>query len=159
MTCFKYFTFCFSKFIPIVLSHFSHVWLFATVWATAHQASLSMGFSRQESWSGLPCPSPGDLPNLGIEPVSLRSPALAGKFLLLAPPGEPDPSQIIPKNRRGRNTSKLILWSQYYYSDGFPGGTVVKNLPAKGLITGLGRFPWVKNGNPLSILAWKILWP
>ena len=42
--------------------------------------SLSMGFSRQEYWSGLPFPSPGDLPNLGMEPVSLRSPALAGGF-------------------------------------------------------------------------------
>ena len=39
-----------------------------------------MGFSRQEYWSGLPCPPPGDLPNLGIEPVSLMSPALAGRF-------------------------------------------------------------------------------
>ena len=54
----------------------SHVRLFATV---AHQAPLSMGFSRQEYWSGLPCPSPGDLPNPGIEP---GSPALqAGSFL------------------------------------------------------------------------------
>ena len=85
----------------------------------------------------------------------LRYPALAGKFLPLAPPGEPDPSQILPKNRRGRNTSKLILWSQYYYSDGFPGGTVVKNLPAKGLIIGLGRFPGVENGNPLQYSCLK----
>ena len=48
-----------------------------TPWAVAHQASLSMGFSRQEYWSRLPFPSPGDLPNLGIEPESLTSPALA----------------------------------------------------------------------------------
>ena len=52
---------------------FSRVWLFATPWTTADQAPLSMGFSRQEYWSGLPFPSPGDLPNPGIEP---RSPAL-----------------------------------------------------------------------------------
>ena len=44
------------------------------------QAPLSMGFSRQESWSGLPCPPSGNLPNLGIEPTSLMSPALAGRF-------------------------------------------------------------------------------
>ena len=50
-----------------VLSHFSHVRLSATPWTVAHQAPLSMGFSRQEDWSGLPCPSPGDLPNPGIE--------------------------------------------------------------------------------------------
>ena len=46
----------------------------------AHQASLSMGFSRQEYWCGLPCPPPGDLPHPGIEPLSLVSPALAGGF-------------------------------------------------------------------------------
>ena len=49
----------------------SHVQLFATPWTVAYQASLSMGFSRQEHWSGLPFPSPGDLPNPGIEPKSL----------------------------------------------------------------------------------------
>ena len=46
----------------------------------AHQAPLSMEFSRQENWSGLPFPSPGDLPNPGIEPAPLASPALAGRF-------------------------------------------------------------------------------
>ena len=51
-----------------------------TLWTVVHQATLSMGFSRQEYWSGLPCPLPGDLLYLGIEPVSLTSPALAGRF-------------------------------------------------------------------------------
>ena len=55
-----------------MLSHFSCVRLFATSWAVAFQVPLSMGFSRQECWSGLPFPSPGDLPDAGIEP---RSPA------------------------------------------------------------------------------------
>ena len=63
-----------------MLYHFSCVRLFVTLWAVAHQASLSMGFSRQEYWRGLPCPSPGDLPKPGIEPASLLSPALAGGF-------------------------------------------------------------------------------
>ena len=63
-----------------VLSRFSHVQLFATPWTVAHQASLSIGFSRQEHWRRLPCPPPGDLPNPGIEPVSLTSPALANGF-------------------------------------------------------------------------------
>ena len=49
----------------------SHVRLFATPWIVARQAPLSMGFSRQEYWSGLPCPPPGDLPNLGIKTASL----------------------------------------------------------------------------------------
>ena len=63
-----------------MLSCFSCVWLFFTPWTVAPQAPPSMGFSRQECWSGLPCPPPGDLPDPGNEPVSLRSPALAGGF-------------------------------------------------------------------------------
>ena len=63
-----------------VLSHFSRAQLFAPIWTTAHQASLSMPFSRQEYWSGLPFPPPGDLPNPGIEPEPFMSPTLAGRF-------------------------------------------------------------------------------
>ena len=63
-----------------VLSHFSRVRLPATLWTVEHQTPLSMGFSRQEYWSGLLCPPPGDLPDPGIEPVSLMCPALAGGF-------------------------------------------------------------------------------
>ena len=63
-----------------VLSHFSHVRLFTTLWTVARQASLSMGFSSREYWSGVPCPPPGNLPDPGIEPRSLVSPALKGKF-------------------------------------------------------------------------------
>ena len=54
----------------LLLSHFSHVLLCATLWAAACQAPLSMGFSRHEYWSELPCPTPGDLPDPGIEPMS-----------------------------------------------------------------------------------------
>ena len=67
-----------EKFLSGVPSHFSCIWLFENLWTTAHQAPLSMGFSRQEYWSRLPCPPPGDLPDPGIEPVSLMSPVLAG---------------------------------------------------------------------------------
>ena len=63
------------------------VQLSATPWTVAHQAPLSMGFSRQDCWSGLPFPSPGNLPDPGIEPTS---PALAGGFLTTVPPGKPD---------------------------------------------------------------------
>ena len=59
---------------------FSCLQLFVTLWAVAHRASLSMGFSRQEYWSGLPCPPLEDLPDPGVEPMSLNSPALAGGF-------------------------------------------------------------------------------
>ena len=61
-------------------SHFSHVHLFATIWAVARQPPLSLGLSRQEYWSWLPCPPPGDLPNPGIEPSSFTFPALGGRF-------------------------------------------------------------------------------
>ena len=64
----------------LCVSTLSPVQLFVTPWTVAHQAPLSMGFSRQESWSGLPCSPPGDLPDPGIEPESLVSPALTGGF-------------------------------------------------------------------------------
>ena len=67
-----------------VLSRFSHVQLFVTLRTVALQAPLSMGFSRQEYWSGFPCPPPGDLPNPGIEPVSLAAPALQADSLPLS---------------------------------------------------------------------------
>ena len=78
--CYLRFPSTWSLSIMRVLSHCSHVWLFATLWTIAHQAPLSMGFSRQEYWSGLSCSPPGDLPNPGIKPASLMSPALAGGF-------------------------------------------------------------------------------
>ena len=61
-----------------MLSRFSYVQLFATLWTAAGQAPLSMVFCEQEYWSGLPCPPSGDLPDPGVEPMSLMSPALAG---------------------------------------------------------------------------------
>ena len=70
----------------------SHVQLFVTLWTVAHQASQSMGLSRQEYWSRLPFPSPRDLPNPGIKPASLVSPALTSGFFTTEPPGKPIPS-------------------------------------------------------------------
>ena len=58
-------------------------------WTVAHQALLSMGFSRQEYWSGLLCPPLGDLPNPGIKPMSPVSPALQADSLLIEPSGKP----------------------------------------------------------------------
>ena len=74
-----------SSLCGAMLSHFTRVQLFVTLWTVAHQAPLSMGSSRKESWSGLPFPSSGDLPNPGIEHVS---PALAGGFFTTEPPGK-----------------------------------------------------------------------
>ena len=69
-----------------MLSRFSHIQLFVTLWTVAHQAPLSMRFSRQEYWSGLPFLSSGDLPDPGIKP---RSPALWADSLPPEPPGKP----------------------------------------------------------------------
>ena len=72
----------------------SRVWLFVAPWTAAHQAPLSRGFSRQEYWSGLPYPSPGNLPDPGIKP---ESPALQVDSLPLAPPGKPSSQDILQR--------------------------------------------------------------
>ena len=87
------------------LSCFSHFQLFVTLWTIARQAPLSMGFSRQEYRSGVPCPPPGDIPNPGIQLASLMCPALPGKFFSTAPPGN----------------SLIILWGRCYYCSPFTG--------------------------------------
>ena len=74
------------QFVKVKMKSLSRVQLFATPWTVAHQALPSMGFSRQEYWSGLPFPSPGDLPNPGIKP---RSPALQADALTSEPPRKP----------------------------------------------------------------------
>ena len=73
-----------TEVVVVVVQSLSHVQVSVTPWTVAHQAPLSMGFSRQEYWSGLPLPSPGDLPDPRIE---LASPALAGGFFTTEPPG------------------------------------------------------------------------
>ena len=70
--------------MEVKVKSLSHVLLFSTPWTVAHQAPPSMEFSRQEYWSGLPFPPPGDLPNPGIEP---GSPPLWADALLSEPPG------------------------------------------------------------------------
>ena len=71
--------------MKVKVNSLSRVRLFVTLWTADHQAPLSMGFSRQEYWSGLPFPFPGDLPNPEIEP---RSPALQADALTSEPPGK-----------------------------------------------------------------------
>ena len=71
---------CQSRAVECMLGHFSRVRLSVSIRTVAHQAPLSMGFSRQEHWSGSPCPPPGDLQDPGIEPASLMSPAWRGEF-------------------------------------------------------------------------------
>ena len=75
-----------SSVVKVKVKLLSHVRLFVTPWTVAYQASPSMGFSRQEYWSGLPFPSPVDLPDPGIKP---GSPALQADTLMSEPPGKP----------------------------------------------------------------------
>ena len=82
-------TFNINSVCTCVLSHFSPVQLFATLWTVAHQVPLSMEFSRQEYWRRLSCPPPGDHPDPGIELVSPAAPALQEDFLLLSHQGSP----------------------------------------------------------------------
>ena len=90
----------------------SRVRLFATPWTVAHQASPSMGFSRQEYWSGLPFPAPRDLPNPGIEP---GSPALEADTSTSEPPGKPT---SIPTNETGQTLAAVDFEGKYMWELG-----------------------------------------
>ena len=91
-----------------VLSCFSHVWLFATLWTVARQAPLFMGFSRQEYWSGLPFPPPGNLLNQESNPYLLHLLHWQVGSLPLAPAGKPQYWNLI-HTRRNRVTVKALL--------------------------------------------------
>ena len=107
-----------------VLSRFSRVWLFATPWTVALQAPLSMGFSRQEYWSGSPNPSPGDLPDPGVKSTSLLSPAVADRFFTTSATWEAwRVPYLVP-----------IVWLPW----AFPGGqalSIIFKIPARGNLT------------------------
>ena len=100
-----------------MLSCFSHVQLFATLWTVARQAPQSMGFSRQEYWSGLPCFPPGDLPDPGVKPLS---PALQVDFFTVEPLGQP---LNIRKLQPGSNNHDCVSPAPLRQCLGFPGGT------------------------------------
>ena len=117
---------------------FTPVWLFAIPWSVVHQVPLFMEVSRQEYWSGLPFPTPRDLPNPGIEPSSLVSPALAGGFFTTNVTWE--------ASVRCRQTS-LLLVSQHK-------NVFLKDLGAISEIIRKGSSPISQWGN--SNLTWKV---
>ena len=90
----------------------SRVRLFATPWTVAYRAPPSVGFSRQESWSGLPFPSPGDLPDPGIEP---RSPTLQADALPSEPPGKPHGAWAGPNTLEDFFTSMTFSFCLLYH--------------------------------------------
>ena len=102
-----------STYVRVCVHTFSHLQLFATPGTRAHQAPLAKEFSRQEQQSRLPYPSPGDVPNPGIKPVSSVSPALAGRFFTTEPPGKPHVYLYsCVKNDPKMRYEKLLLISQ-----------------------------------------------
>ena len=131
--------------VVVVVQSLSCVWLFVTPRTGTHQAPLSMRFPRQESWSGLPFPSPRGLPDPGIEPVS---PVLAGGFFTAEPPGK---SIWVVTGQ--------WFWTEreerfYTYPRNFPGGSDAKESACSagdiGLIPGLGRSPVKGNAYPFQ---------
>ena len=137
---------CVCVCVHVCVRLLSHVQLYVTPWTVALQAPLPMEFSRQEYWSGLSFPNLGDLPDPGIKPTSLVSPALAGRFFTTVHLGIP---RIIPTsdNNEGKppnsSASQVVL--------------VVKNLPANagdtrdmGSIPGSARSFGEGNGYPLQ---------
>ena len=112
------------------LSHLSCVQLFATPWTVAYQAPRSMGFSRQEYQSGLPCPPPGDLPNPGIECTFLTSPAFADVFFTTSATWKAQLKNyfssmwleiILCKTSIPLNLFRLVLWPSIW--------SIMENLP------------------------------
>ena len=100
-----------------MLSCFSRVQLFVTLWTVALQAPQSMGFSRQEYWNGLPCPPPGDLPDPGVKPTS---PALQADFFTAEPLGQPLNIHILQSGSNNHDCTSPATLRQCL---GFPGGT------------------------------------
>ena len=125
-----------------VLSRFSRVQLFATLWTKAYQAPLSIGFSRQEQWSGLPCPPPGEeLPDPGIEPMSLTSPALAGRFFTTSATWE-------------------VLRQQCLHQISLQANHRIQSIPYSSGESGCCYSPWsCPISCPLLPLPWGSLWP
>ena len=97
-----------------MLSRFNHVRLCATLWTVACQAPLSMGFLRQEYWSSLPYPPPGDLPDPGVENMSLISPALAGRFFTTSAAWEAQVILQIIANTDLFRSSKVRLYAEHH---------------------------------------------
>ena len=98
-----------------MLGNLSHDQLFVILWTLTFQAPLSMGFFRQEYWSGLPCPSPGDLPDPGTEPPPLMSPLLAGRFFTISTTWEAQVSHTDTKLKKEKFVF-LVMRSQDFFS-------------------------------------------
>ena len=154
--------------VLLLLNHFSHIQLLATPWTIACQAPLSIGFSRQEYWSGLTCPPPGNLPNKGIKPASLTSPALAGRCFTTSATWEDYVCVCICMYVYIYTYIHMYVYIyiyMYLYTHthtGFSGGSAEKNLPTmqEMQVRSLGwEDPLEKEmATHSSIIAWRIPW-
>ena len=109
------FILCYN-FLAYVLSCFNRVWLFVTLWTVACQAPLSMAFFRQEYCRQLPCPPPGDLLDLGIEPMSLKSRALGGGFFTTNATWKAHSQGLHYVKGSEKSCLKEICWTLFYPS-------------------------------------------
>ena len=121
-----------------------------TPWTVAHQAPLSMGFTRKEYWNGLPFPPPGDLPDPGIEPASLVSPALAGRFFTTELPGKPLGPSESESNSRSVVSDSLpphglhSPWNSPGQNTGVGNLSLLQSIfPTQGLNPGLLHCRWI----------------
>ena len=164
-----------------LLCRFSHVRLFVTPWTVACQTLLSMGFSRQEYWNGLPCPPAGDLPNPGIKPVSLTSPTWAGGFFTTGANDKPR-QQIKKQNHHfadigpysqiyGFSSSHVQMWVLVHKEDWAPKSwcfwtvllenTLESPLDCKDIkaVNPKENQPWIFIGRIVAEAEAPILWP
>ena len=132
--------------VAVLVQLLSRVWLFVTPWTTDCYGLLSMGFPRQEYWSGLPLPSPGDLPDPGIKPTS---PELAGGFLTTEPPGKPIRGPWAKGKIEATCKGQLGLWDSWAEKDVAQTWVLVEEMERdeglEGLFTGQadGTWGWV----------------
>ena len=126
-------------------------------WTVAFQAPLSMGFSRQEYWSGLPCPPPGDLPNPGIEP---RSPALQADSLPAEPPGKPKNTgmgglSVLQRIFLTQESNQGLLYCRWILyqltSQASPYFLITPSICVSKIVDSVNRFKSSKKGNPCAI--------
>ena len=154
-----------------ILLSFSHVWIFVTPQTLDRQSPLSMRFSEQKYWSGLPCPPPGDLPDPGIQPPS---PALASRFFTAEPAGKPKCTYASYYYAYRKNYDYSIITRPYYMKMGFLSSSASKesacnagdpsSTPSSEISPGKGtgyplQYPWVSLlAQTVGKIPWRRKW-
>ena len=138
-----------------MLSHFSHGQLFSTQWTVACQTPLSMGFSRQEYWSGLPCAPSEYLPDPGIKPISPAAPALQVDSLSLSHWGNSWKAWVLPKTHEHQYCQNFwSIWKYQIHTYNTPDYTKKISFTHKSRLTE----KWQARITNLEIGMWSIIW-